>query len=95
MCKVYRNGEIAEVAINDIVVGDAILLQSGDKIPADGIIIDGDIKVDQSVLNGESREAKKIATPEGWTDTDESLNFDNEHKVFRGASYVPATPLWK
>lgn len=85
MCKVYRNGEIAEVAINDIVVGDAILLQSGDKVPADGIIIDGDIKADQSVLNGESREAKKIAVPEGWTDTDESLNFDNEHKVFRGS----------
>ena len=51
MCKVYRNSVISEVAINDIVVGDAILLQSGDKIPADGIIIDGDIKVDQSVLN--------------------------------------------
>ena len=85
MCKVYRNGVIAEVAINDIVVGDAILLQSGDKFPADGIIIDGDIKVDQSVLNGESREAKKLAVPEGWTDTDESLNFDNEHKVFRGS----------
>lgn len=85
MCKVYRNGEIAEVAINDIVVGDAILLQSGDKVPADGIIIDGDIKADQSVLNGESREAKKLAVPEGWKDTDESLNFDNEHKVFRGS----------
>lgn len=49
MCKVYRNGEIAEVAINDIVVGDAILLQSGDKVPADGIIIDGDIKADRSI----------------------------------------------
>ena len=85
MCKVYRNGVISEVAINDIVVGDAILLQSGDKIPADGIIIDGDIKVDQSVLNGESREAKKFAIPDGWTDTDENTNFDNEHKVFRGA----------
>lgn len=85
MCKVYRNGDITEVAINDIVVGDAILLQSGDKIPADGIIIDGDIKVDQSVLNGESREAKKEAIPEGWKDTDENINFDNEHKVFRGA----------
>lgn len=85
MCKVYRNGVIAEVAINDIVVGDAILLQAGDKIPADGILIDGDLKVDQSVLNGESREAKKLAVPEGWTDTDENLNFDNEHKVFRGS----------
>lgn len=85
MVKTYRNGVISEVAINDIVVGDAILLQSGDKIPADGIIIDGDLKVDQSVLNGESREAKKLAIPEGWTDTDENTNFDNEHKVFRGA----------
>lgn len=85
MVKTYRNGAIAEVPINDIVVGDAILLQSGDKIPADGIIIDGDVKVDQSVLNGESREAKKTAIPDGWTDTDENTNFDNEHKVFRGA----------
>lgn len=85
MCKVYRNGVITEVAINDIVTGDAILLQSGDKIPADGIIIDGDIKVDQSVLNGESREAKKTAVPDGWTDTDENTNFDSEYKVFRGA----------
>ena len=85
MVKTYRNGEVVEVPINDIVVGDAILLQSGDKIPADGIIIDGDIKVDQSVLNGESREAKKIAIPDGWKDTDENTNFDNEYKVFRGA----------
>lgn len=85
MCKVYRNSVITEVAINDIVVGDCILLQAGDKIPADGILVDGDLKVDQSVLNGESREAKKLAIPDGWTDTDESLNFDNEHKVFRGA----------
>lgn len=85
MCKVYRNGVVTEVAINDIVVGDAILLQAGDKIPADGIIVDGDLKVDQSVLNGESREAKKISIPEGWADTDETTNFDNEFKVFRGA----------
>ena len=85
MVKTYRNGVVTEVAINDIVVGDAILLQSGDKIPADGIIVDGDVKVDQSVLNGESREAKKVAIPDGWTDTDENTNFDNQYKVFRGA----------
>ncbi len=85
MVKTYRNGVITEVAINDIVTGDAILLQAGDKIPADGIIVDGDLKVDQSVLNGESREAKKTAIPEGWTDTDENINFDSEYKVFRGA----------
>jgi len=85
MCKVYRNGEIVEVAINDLVVGDCILLQSGDKIPADGLMIDGDLKVDQSVLNGESKEARKTAIPEDYTETDEPLDFLNEYKVFRGA----------
>lgn len=85
MCKVYRNGEISEVAINDLVVGDCILLQSGDKIPADGILIDGEIKVDQSVLNGESKEALKIATPENYVEGDEPMDFLNQYKVFRGA----------
>ena len=85
-CKVYRNGEIAEIAINDIVVGDCVLLQSGDKIPADGIIVDGNLAVDQSVLNGESKEAKKIAVPDGYkNDESEELDFLNEYKVFRGA----------
>ena len=85
-CKVYRNGEIAEIAINDIVVGDCVLLQSGDKIPADGIIVDGNLSVDQSVLNGESKEAKKIAVPENYKpDESEDLDFLNEYKVFRGA----------
>ncbi len=85
MCKVYRNGEVVEVAINDLVVGDCILLQSGDKIPADGLMIDGELKVDQSVLNGESAEARKKAIPEDYTEVEEPLDFLNEYKVFRGA----------
>ena len=85
MCKVYRNGEIVEVSINDLVVDDCILLQSGDKIPADGLLIDGELKVDQSVLNGESKEALKIAIPDDYVEKDEPLDFLNEYKVFRGA----------
>lgn len=85
MCKVYRNNEIVEVSINDLVVGDCILLQSGDKIPADGLLIDGEIKVDQSVLNGESKEARKIPIPEGYVEQEEPMDFLNEYKVFRGA----------
>ena len=84
-CKIYRNGSIQEVAIDDIVVGDAIMLQAGDKVPADGILIDGDIKVDQSVLNGEAKEAKKIAIPDGWVDQEEAMDFLNQYKVFRGS----------
>ena len=36
-CKVHRNGVIAVIDVDDVVVGDQVLLQSGDKIPADGI----------------------------------------------------------
>lgn len=84
-CKIYRDDEVKEVSIDDIVVGDAVMLQAGDKIPADGIIIDGTIKADQSVLNGEAKEAKKIAIPDGWVDKEEAMDFLNEYKVFRGS----------
>ena len=45
-CKVYRNGVVAVIDMDDVVVGDKVLLQSGDKIPADGVLIHGHIKVD-------------------------------------------------
>jgi len=38
ICKVYRNNSIIEISVDDVVVGDCILLQIGDKIPADGQI---------------------------------------------------------
>ena len=84
-CKVYRNGEIVEIPINDIVVDDCILLQSGDKIPADGILVDGTIQVDQSVLNGEAKEAEKLVMPDDYVETDTSMDFLNKYKVFRGS----------
>ena len=86
-CKVYRNGAVAEIPINDIVMGDCVLLQTGDKIPADGVIIDGNIQVDQSILNGEAKEETKTP-PQSDADDQEaaaSTDFLNPHKVFRGA----------
>ena len=61
-CKVIRNEKVEEVAIDDIVVDDIVLLQTGDKIPADGEIIKDKISVDESSLNGETREIEKDAT---------------------------------
>lgn len=84
-CKVYRDGSLIEISIQDIVVGDCVLLQSGDKIPADGILIDATIKVDQSVLNGESKEATKISMPSDYVDQESSMDFLNPYKVFRGS----------
>lgn len=62
LCKVYRDGRLCEIPIGEITVGDAILLQSGDAVPADGIVRQGRVRVDQSALNGESREAEKSET---------------------------------
>ena len=69
-CKVKRNNSIQSLSIDDIVVGDIVLLQSGDKIPADGLIVSGEIDVDEYSLNGEAIEVTKIG------------NLDN--KVYRG-----------
>ncbi len=86
-CKVYRNGVIAETPIGEIVVDDCVLLQTGDKIPADGVVVDGSLQVDQSVLNGESKEAEKIPASDVAAFA-ESLDFLDESKVFRGSVIV-------
>lgn len=86
-CKVYRNGVVTVIDIDDVVKGDKVLLQSGDKIPADGILIDGHLKVDNSALNGEAEECKKTAATEETELADEITGdtFVDEHSLFRGA----------
>lgn len=85
LCKVYRDAALVELPMDDIVVGDWVLLQLGDKIPADGIVRKGTIQVDQSALNGESEEAEKFALDEGELDEKASLDFLNPHQLFRGS----------
>ena len=58
-CKVKRNNMIKEVSLEEIVVKDLVLLQTGDKIPADGIIKEGSVLVDESSMNGETKEIAK------------------------------------
>ena len=84
-CKVYRNGTMEEISVDDVVVGDYVMLQMGDKVPADGFLADGTVKVDQSVLNGEAKEAPKIPVPENYVDTDTGVDFFSEYKLYRGS----------
>ena len=58
-CKAKRNNKVVLIPIDEVVVGDIIKLETGDKIPADGFIIDGSISVDESSLNGETKEVYK------------------------------------
>ena len=67
LAKVIRDGKLEEIHVSEVVVGDIVYLQAGDKIPADGIVIDGALKVDQASLNGETEEADKIPFPAGGT----------------------------
>ena len=86
-CKAIRDGATNVIEVDDVVQGDLILLQSGDKIPADGVLVHGNIKVDNSALNGEAEECKKTAAEDGFempTDITGDT-FVDEHSLFRGA----------
>lgn len=82
MAKVIRDGELHEIHVNDVVVGDIIYLQTGDKIPADGELIDGFVKVDQSALNGETEEAGKYANKNN--EKYDTKNLLNKFYIYRG-----------
>lgn len=86
-CKVYRNGVISVIDVDDVVVGDKVLLQPGDKIPADGVLVHGSLKVDNSALNGEAEECAKTAAEEGTRLPEETTGdtFVDGHSLFRGA----------
>lgn len=86
-CKVHRNGLVTVIDVDDVVVGDKILLQSGDKIPADGILVSGALRVDNSALNGEAEECKKTETSEDFQLPEDITGetFVDKHSLFRGA----------
>lgn len=75
-CRVKRNGKVIEINVDDVVVGDIVLLQAGERIPADGIIVEGEISVDESALNGESKEKYKYPNYN-------NIN-DDHNTVYRG-----------
>ncbi|MFY3791290.1 heavy metal translocating P-type ATPase [Ureibacillus sp. MALMAid1270] len=51
---VERNGEELEIPLEEVVIGDTILVKPGEKIPVDGEVIEGNTAVDESMLTGES-----------------------------------------
>ena len=90
-CKVWRDGEPVEIHIDDIVVGDAVILEAGDKIPVDGILLSGDVKLDQAALNGESEEAHKLIAPQDFLWDDNNIDFLDKYRLFRGSVVVEGT----
>lgn len=57
--KLDAQNNVYDVKINDLLIGDRILVRPGEKIPADGMVIDGISDVDESMLTGESQPVEK------------------------------------
>ena len=76
--KAIRNGKIIEIDSTDVVKNDILILSSGDKIVADGKIIDGEIHVDESTINGEAKEKRKIKDDNVFSST---IIYDGEAKM--------------
>ena len=80
---VLRDGEEAEIDAAEIVSGDMILLRPGERIPADGKILEGSCLVDESLLTGESEPVEK-----GPGDSITGGTLDREGKVTYTATSV-------
>jgi len=57
--RVIRGGEEIDLPVEQVVAGDIVLVRPGEKIPVDGVIIDGHSSVDESMLTGESIPVEK------------------------------------
>lgn len=79
-CRVVRDQKTVEIPLDEIVTGDFVLLSAGERVPADGYMIQGRIKTDQSALNGESKECEK-SPGDGFSD-----DLLSRHAVFRGST---------
>ena len=92
-CKVYRNGQVVVLEADEVVVGDKVLLQAGDKIPADGILLDGALRVNNAALNGETEECKKTAASAAFELAEKITGetFVDAHSLFRGTIVFDGT----
>ena len=88
--RVLRDGVLTELSADELVVGDIVFLSAGERIQADGVLIDGEVKVDQSALNGESIEVSKRVQNKPV-----STELSDEGTVFRGSIIVGGSAVMR
>ncbi len=79
---VLRDGKEIEINAQQIVVGDIIIVRPGDSIPADGVVVEGNSHIDESMLTGESMPVKKTVGSKvfgGTVNKNGSFNFRAEN----------------
>ena len=85
--KVCRDGGLLVLPVDEIVVGDHVILQGGNKIPADGMLLAGELRVNNTALNGETEECPKIAADRCYVFPEEITGdtFVDDATLFRGS----------
>ena len=58
--RVVRDGNEIDIPVDQVVIGDTVLVRPGEKIPVDGLVTDGYSAVDESMLTGESMPVEKV-----------------------------------
>ena len=77
-CNVIRNGKVETIPVTEIVVGDLVIISSGDAIPADGYIIEGRLNINEASINGESKDKEKTKGEYVYSST---IVYDGEAKI--------------
>ena len=85
--KVCRDGGLVVLPVDEIVVGDHVILQGGNKIPADGMLIAGELRVNNTALNGETEECPKTPADSHYVFPTEisGETFVDDATIFRGS----------
>lgn len=89
--KVRRDGKVMEVPRRDVVVGDIILMETGDEVPADAVLVEAvNLQIDESSLTGEPLTSKSVTNEQGQQAADaasqhSTLNF--QHSAFAASQH--------
>ena len=90
--KVKRFEGILTIPLEEIVVGDIVLLEYGEKIPADGVLLTGSLTIDESSITGESKEIYKYPFKTG-TDLKETNQLFRGSVIYQGTGKMLVTKV--
>ena len=80
---IIRNGEIIEIDIEEVSKGDTVFIKPGEKIPVDGVIVEGHSTIDEAMITGESIPVEKAENDKVYSG---SINKDGALKVVVNAT---------
>nr|WP_320026343.1 cation-translocating P-type ATPase [uncultured Acetobacterium sp.] len=87
--RVMRDGKIQEIKTEDLVIGDIILLEAGDSIPADARLLESaSLKIEEAALTGESVPVEKVITALNLGDQKDISLGDRKNMVYMGSAVV-------